>query len=95
MEELELILATIQAAGEGAYSVALIYYAKEVFEIIVTSGIGIATIILAYRFGVSAFKATANAHKICDYLDMPYPYYRFEWIKVERKLKKLAENPNG
>ena len=91
MEELKMILEVVKQAGEGAYTIAIIYFIRGFLSDMLTF-IGIMIpVFFGFKFGVRAFKTYNRAYQVCDMLGLPHPSYDHHWQDVIMKLKETMK----
>jgi len=89
MEELKLILEVVRGAGEGAYSIAIIYFIKEYLEMVFIFTGFMIPVILGYKFGLMAWKAYSYSRQILNIFGLSYPYYPSDWKTLMEKLRAI------
>lgn len=91
MEELKMILEVVKTAGEGAYTLTIVYFARDFFESLLIL-VGVLTpFALAYKFGKMAHKAYTVSGRICNALGQSFPEYQREIDDLEKNLKAFTE----
>ena len=86
MEELKMILEVVSAAGEGAYTIAILYFARQFLQVILTfSGLMI-LLYFAFKLMDGAIKTHSMAIRICEAFGPPIPCYKSDWIGLCNKV---------
>lgn len=89
MEELKLILEVVREAGEGAYSIAIIYFIKEYLSMLLVFTGFMIPFILGYKFGIRTWKTYSYSLRICKLLDFEHPYYKSDWRSLVERLERM------
>ena len=64
IDELKLILTTVQAAGQGAYTLAILWFATEMLKYLVGMGILAASVVLTSRIILHAINLNQFGGKV-------------------------------
>jgi len=89
IDGLKLILETIQAAGEGAYSIALFYFGYQLIKFILTGGLVFFGLLSAGKLIKEAIISNSFKWKIADLFGIKYFINEAEKKAI---IKWIAEN---